>query len=279
MPTEVFADKMKMNLMGFHYCLSRYPYWTPPIHRLACIIVSEYTMRESIGCLEDYSLLPNETFHFTTDGPGEDIEDWLQIFLCLGRRLVTNRPLTLWADVFALQILYSMKQGVQVMFQPCYAEMRRIKPTTEHHQLRLHTISQLLMKDLNAYPLPYPERENGRYLIVPIYMLTHNPSVLQAKTSMIPNYTNLERTQYQKEVFAELTSPHLPKPRCEIGPGHIYDDAEVCTECKLETQDLVQQLSAVENQMRLSKIIIILWLMIWVMKSGLESNGPPMIKK
>ena len=118
--------------------------------------------------------------------------------------------------------------------------MRRIKPTTEHHQLRLRTISQLLMKDLNPYPLPYPERENGRYLIVPIYMLTHNPSVLQAKTSMIPNYTNLERTEYQKEVFVELTSPHLPKPQCKIGPGLIYDDAEVCTECKLETQDLIQ---------------------------------------
>ena len=103
------------------------------------------------------------------------------------------------------------------------------------------------MKDLNAYPSPYPERENGCYLIVPIFMLTHNPSVLQAKTSMIPNYTNLERTQYQKEVFAELTSPHLPKPQCEIGPGCIYNDAEVCTECELETQDLIQQLSAVEK--------------------------------
>ena len=163
MPAEVFAEEMKMNLMGFYYRLSRYPYWTPPIHRLACIIVSEYTMRESIGCLADYSLLPDETFHFTTDDPGEDIEDWSQIFLSLGRQLITNRPLTLWADVFALQILYSMKQGVQVMFQPCYAEMRRINPTTEHHQLRLRTISQLLMKDLNAYPLPYPERENGCY--------------------------------------------------------------------------------------------------------------------
>ena len=90
MPAEVFADKMKMNLMGFYYCLSCYPYWTPPIHQLACIIVSEYTLRENIGCLEDYALLTNETFHFTTDGPGEDIEDWLQIFLCLGRRLVTK---------------------------------------------------------------------------------------------------------------------------------------------------------------------------------------------
>ena len=129
------------------------------------------------------------------------MEDWSQIFLCLGRRLVTKRPLTLWMDIFALQILYSMKTGVQAMFQLCYAEMRRIKPTTEHHQLCLRTISQLLMKDLNPYPSPYPERENRRYLIVPIYMLTHNPSVLQAKTLMIPNYTNLERTQYQKEFF------------------------------------------------------------------------------
>ena len=96
---------------------------------------------------------------------------------------------------------------------------------------------------------------------------------------MIPNYTNLERTQYQKEVFAELTSPHLPKPRCEIGPGYIYNDAEVCTECKLETQDLIQQLSAIEKPDAVIKKNIILWLMIWVMKSGLESKGPPMINK
>ena len=38
------------------------------------------------------------------------VDGWLQ-----------KDPLTLWVDIFALQILYSMKTGVQVMFQPCYA--------------------------------------------------------------------------------------------------------------------------------------------------------------
>ena len=251
LPVEVFAQEMKLNLMGFYYRLSRYPVWTPCIHRLSAIIVSEYTLKESIGRLFDYHLKEGETFTFKPDAEGEDMEDWSLIFKVLGRRLLQPLPVTLWCDLFALTILYSQQAHVQVMFQPCFAETRTNK-SGEGSDMRLRLLSPSVMTDLNPSATPFPEKMDGRYIIIPVYLLNDNPCVIQSRKSVMPNYVTATHAAYRKKIHTELALPNSRRLYQEEGdlPVEVCDffnKEEVDTECQLDVEALMKQLDSINK--------------------------------
>jgi len=120
------------------------------------------------------------------------------------------RPVTLWSDLFALMILFSCHKEVCVMFQPSFCEIQHRQKDPED-LLHLCMLSPTLMEDLNAGDDKFPSREDGRYLIIPVFMFNHNPSLIQSRTSVIPDYKSLTHDEYRMKLFKELVHPS-PEP-------------------------------------------------------------------
>jgi hypothetical protein len=80
------------------------------------------------------------------------------------------------------------------MFQPCFCEMQHKKEEPED-LLCLRVLSPTLLKDLHTGHDKFQSREDGRYLIIPVFMFNHNPSLIQSRTSVIPDYKNLTHQQ------------------------------------------------------------------------------------
>jgi hypothetical protein len=68
-----------------------------------------------------------------------------------------------------------------------------------------------MMTDLNPSSTPFPEKLDGRYIIVPVYMLNDNPCVIQSRKSVKPNYATATHAAYQVNMYKELA---LPNTRC-----------------------------------------------------------------
>ena len=248
MPEDGFGSELQQNLMGFYYRLSRIPAWTPATHKLALIIAAEYEMRVKLGFESDYDMKEGESFNFSFETTNVH---WRHNFQLMGYRLDHVRPVTLWSDLFALTIMFSHHKKVSVMFQPCFCEMQH-KSEDQEALLRLRVLSPTLMEDLQPCGKKFPSRGDGGYLIIPVFLFNHNPSLIQSRISVIHEYTKMAHQEYRMKLFKFLVDPPTEpfyKDSTDVPsePVRFFSETEEDEECTYDMEELKKQVGTMKR--------------------------------
>ena len=115
--------------------------------------------------------------------------------------------------------------------------------------LRLCVLSPTLMRDLLTCGDVFPDKLDGQYLVIPVFLFNH-PSLIQSRKSVVPDSKTLSHNEYQMALFNQLAHPpkkpfydHVLKVPSE--PVRLFLEKEEDPECKFEQAEVVLQVPTI----------------------------------